>query len=100
MKKLEKLKGTDKDPTLKKGPGGFIPKGKDEIAEEKKLAEEKKDLDDAKKAEKNEGMDCVECARKDRKKHENITKAVSEKYDDKFKELQNKTNGTNVHGGN
>jgi len=32
-------------------------------------------------------MDCVECARKDRKKKENITKAVSEKYDDKFKEL-------------
>jgi len=44
--------------------------------------------------------DCVECARKERKKQENITKAVNEKYDDQFKDLQRRTNGTNVHGGN
>lgn len=34
--KLEDLKGSDEDPTLKKGPGGYIPKGSDEIAAEKK----------------------------------------------------------------
>jgi hypothetical protein len=102
-KKLEKLKGTEKDPSLKKGPGGYIPKGLDEIKEEKKLAEEKKELDDAKKKEaeeKGESVDCVECARKERKKNDNITKGVSEPYDVEFKGNQTRTNGSIVWGGN
>ena len=43
--------------------------------------------------------DCVECARDERKKKEKITKYVNERYDAKFKEIQNYTNGTNVWGG-
>ena len=34
--KLAKLRGLDKDPSLKMGPGGPIPKGSDEIEAEKK----------------------------------------------------------------
>jgi hypothetical protein len=30
------LKGGDNDPSLKKGPGGYIPMGSDEIAANKK----------------------------------------------------------------
>ena len=44
---------------------------------------------------KNDGKDCVECARDERKKKEKITKYVNERYDAKFKEIQNATNGTN-----
>lgn len=77
---------------------------KEEIAEEKKLAEEKKELDDAKKKEaeeKGESMtDCVECARKDRKKNENITKGVNEPWDREFKLNQTRTNGSIYWGGN
>jgi hypothetical protein len=102
-KKLEKLKGTDKDPSLKKGPGGFIPKGSDEVKEEKKLAEEKKELEDAKAKEaedKSEKMDCVDCARKERKKDDKIVKGVNEPYDVAFKGNQTRTNGSIVWGGN
>jgi hypothetical protein len=48
---------------------------------------------------KNDGKDCVECARDERKKKEKITKYVNERYDAKFKDIQNATNGTNVWGG-
>jgi len=81
-KKMEKLKGTDKDPNAKRGPGGVIPIGSDEIAAEKKLAEEKKELEDAKAKEKEDKgdkmTDCVDCERKDRLKKSKIVKAVSE----------------------
>ena len=69
-KKMEKLKGTEKDPDAKRGPGGVIPKSLEEKKEEKRLAEEKKELADAKAKEREEkgesATDCVECARKER----------------------------------
>ena len=62
-------------------------------------------IKDAKKAEakatgkKEEEADCVECAREERKKKEKITKYVNERYDVKFKDIQNATKGYNVWGG-
>lgn len=44
--------------------------------------------------------DCVECAREERKKKDKETHYVNEHWDAKFKETQNRTNGTNVWGGN
>jgi hypothetical protein len=46
--KEEALKGTDKDPSLKQGPGGAIPKGKDEIEAELLAKADKAELDAAK----------------------------------------------------
>lgn len=103
--KLEELKGTEKDPDLKMGPGGPIPRSEEEKKEEKVLAEEKKMIKEAKKAEakatgkKEEETDCIECAREERKKKEKITKYVNERYDVKFKDIQNATKGYNVWGG-
>jgi hypothetical protein len=87
------------------GPGGPIPKTEEEKKEEAKLAEEKKMIKDAKAAEakatgkKVEEKDCIECARDERKKKEKITKYVNERYDAKFKDIQNATRGYNVWGG-
>jgi len=103
--KLEELKGTEKDPDLKMGPGGPIPKSEEEKKEEKEQAEEKKMIKEAKLAEakatgkKVEDTDCIECAREERKKKEKITKYVNERYDVKFKDIQNATKGYNVWGG-
>lgn len=89
------------------GPGGPIPRSSEDEKKEKTLAEEKKTLKEMKAAEAkalgkkpDEMMDCVECAREERKKKEKITKYVNERYDAKFKDIQNATNGTNVWGGN
>lgn len=43
--------------------------------------------------------DCNECAREERLKKEKITKYVNERYDVKFKDIQNATKGWNVWGG-
>lgn len=48
---------------------------------------------------KDDGKDCVECAREERLKKEKITKYVNERYDAKFKDIQKVTKGYNVWGG-
>jgi len=89
----EALKGTDKDPSLKQGPGGPIPRGKDEIEAERLAKADKAELDAAKAKEKGgKGGEkfsteeaCVKCNESKKKKDEKEVKMRSEKYDDKYK---------------
>ena len=76
-------KGTDKDPEAIKGPGGAIPKTLEEIKAEKEAEEDAKE--EEAKASKDKVKSCDKCRAADLKKEKAIPKAVSERYDQRFK---------------
>lgn len=91
--KAEALKGTDKDPSLKQGPGGAIPKGKDEIEAERLAKADRAELDAAKAQEAGGGGKaslsgeeaCTKCNEFKKKNEEREVKMRPEKYDEKYR---------------